>query len=265
MKRVIQNLALGGSMVLVMGCTALGKSESFTFIPDLPPDFTFDVTAEYVPATGETCSVPGGRNTHVGFNKNAKEYKSSIDIVLYRTVSGCPLMLNLVEVKLRGIIARSEKRSYTAYDYARFAVRPELMERSKGIFNAAGESGFYGRCQWLFRTIGPDRYITKILTCRNTDTQGNVTKSIPFTAYTLDQLPGKTVRLKIKLAEEEVPYMGGTWVKVHGGWKRCMGESFEDQDAFCHGNYKDFSTFRMLDERVCTIYPGCIENKDVTP
>ncbi|HDS1738128.1 TPA: hypothetical protein QEM55_005224, partial [Pseudomonas putida] len=102
MKRVIQNLALGGSMVLVMGCTALGKSESFTFIPDLPPDFMLDVTAEYVPATGETCSVPGGRNTHVGFNKNAKEYKSSIDIVLYRTVSGCPLMLDLVEVKLRG-------------------------------------------------------------------------------------------------------------------------------------------------------------------
>ncbi|HDS1738130.1 hypothetical protein [Pseudomonas sp. BP8] len=265
MKRVIQNLALGGSMVLVMGCSVLGKSESFTFIPDLPPDFTFDVTAEYVPATGETCSVPGGRNTHVGFNKIDREYKSSIDIVLYRTVSGCPLMLDLVEITITGVIGRSQKASYTAYHYARVGVYPELDERFKGTFNAAGESEFSGQCQWFFRTIGRKRTITKILTCRNTDTQGNVTKGLPFKAYTLDQLPGKTVRLKIKLAEEEKPGWGDNWVKVPGGWKRCMGERFEDSTAYCNGNYKDFSTFRMLDGRVCTIYPGCIENKDVTP
>ncbi|MEO6675763.1 MAG: hypothetical protein ABIO21_00180, partial [Pseudomonas sp.] len=79
------------------------------------------------------------------------------------------------------------------------------------------------------------------------------------------QLPGKTVRLKIKLADEEKPAWGDTWVEVPGGWKRCMGKGFEDQDAFCFGNYKDFSTFRMVDERVCTIYPGCTENKEETP
>lgn len=34
------------------------------------------------------------------------------------------------------------------------------------------------------------------------DEQGNVARSRPFTAYTLTQLPGKTVKLKIKLADE---------------------------------------------------------------
>jgi hypothetical protein len=44
-----------------------------------------------------------------------------------------------------------------------------------------------------------------------------------------------------------------------------MGEGFEDQRGYCNGNYKDFSTFRMVDERICTIYPGCTENKDESP
>ena len=95
--------------------------------------------------------------------------------------------------------------------------------------------------------------------------QRDVTQSMPFTAYSLDQLPGKTVRLKIKLAAEEEPAIGDTLVKVPGGWKRCMGDNFIDQYAFCYGNHKDFSSFKMVDERVCTIYPGCTENKDVTP
>ncbi len=265
MKRGIQSLTLGGCLVLAVGCTATGKLDTFTFTTDLPPDFTYDLKATYVPATGETCSVPSGRNTQLGFNNLNQEYKPSSEIVLHRTVSGCPLMLNFVEINVTGIIGRRQKRTYSAYDFAGFAVRPELLGRTKGTFNAAGESEFSGQCQWLFRTIGPKRYITKILTCRNTDTQGNVTQGHPFAAYTLDQLPGKTVRLKIKLAEEERPYMKDTWVKVAGGWKRCMGENFEDQYAFCYGNYKDFSTFRMVDERICTIYPGCTENKEVTP
>ncbi|PTS96708.1 hypothetical protein DBR24_18525, partial [Pseudomonas sp. HMWF006] len=73
------------------------------------------------------------------------------------------------------------------------------------------------------------------------------------------QLPGKTVRMKIDLAAEERPAIGKTWVKVPNGWKRCLGDNFEDQDAFCFGNHTDFSTFQMVDGRICTIYPGCTE------
>ena len=81
----------------------------------------------------------------------------------------------------------------------------------------------------------------------------------PVGAYTLDQLPGKTVKLKIKLADEEQPGWGDTWVKVPNGWKRCIGEGPEDQRGYCNGNYKDFSSFKMPDGRDCTIYPGCTE------
>jgi hypothetical protein len=262
-KRAIQGLALGSCLSLVLGCSALGKPESFTFIPDFPPDFKYELKAIYLPAKGQTCSLPGGRNFQVSFNKPDMEYEGTSEIELYRTVSECPMALNLVEIKVIGVFG--SERSNRSSGYAAFAVRTELLDRYKGTFNAAGEGKFSGECQWFFRTVGPKRYLIKILYCKNTDAQGNTSKSRPFTAYTLDQLPGKTVKLEITLTHEEEPYMGDTWVKVPDGWKRCMGKGFEDQHAFCYGNHKDFSTFRMVDERVCTIYPGCTENKEETP
>lgn len=263
MKRIIQCLTLGSFLFLTVGCSALGKSNSFTFVPDFPPDFKYELTANYVPAKGQTCTVPGGKGTQLGFNKVYMEYEATSEIPLYRTVSGCPLALNRVEIEVMGIFGPG--RGNRSYDDAVIAVRSELSDRNKGTFNAAGESEFLGGCQWAFRTVGPKRYLIKLLTCKKMDEQGNVGRGRPFTAYTLNQLPGKTVRLKIKLAEEEVPAIGDTWSKVPGGWKRCMGDNFEDQYAFCYGNHKDFSTFKMVDERTCTIYPGCTENKDETP
>ncbi|PWK44805.1 hypothetical protein [Pseudomonas sp. OV226] len=264
MKHTIQHLILTSCLALNVGCAATGKSDSFTFTPDFPPSFKFSVLATYVPAKGETCTVPGGKNTQLGFNMEGQEYKPAADIVLHRTVSGCPLALHLVEIKVTGIYGEDwgDRSSDTAW----IAVRNEALELSKGTFNAAGESQISGQCQWLFRTVGGLRRIVKILDCKNADAQGNLSKGHPFAAYTLDQLPGKTVRLKIKLAEEEKPAIGDTWVQVPGGWKRCMGDNFADQYAFCYGNYTDFSTFRMPDGRdTCTIYPGCTENKEVTP
>lgn len=263
MRGVFPRLILGGCLSLALGCSALGKSESFTFVPDFPPDFKYELTANYVPAKGQTCTVPGGKGTQLGFNKVYMEYEPTSEIPLYRTVSGCPLALNRVEIKITGIFGPG--RSNSSYDFASFAVRPELLERHMGTFNADGAGEFFGECQWAFRTVGPKRYLIKLLTCKKMDAQGNVARSRPFTAYTLTQLLGKTVRLKIQLAEQEKPAFGDTWVKVTDGWKRCMGKGFEDQDAFCFGNYKDFSTFRMVDERICTIYPDCTENKDETP
>ena len=262
-KRVIQSLTLAVALSLTVGCAAVGKRETFTFVPDFPPDFKYELTASYVPAQGQTCTVPGGKGTQLGFNKVYMEYEATSEIPLYRTVSGCPLALNRVEIEVTGIFG--PERSDRSTDYAAIAVRPELLERQMGTFNTDGEGEFSGECQWFFRTVGPKRYLIKILYCKKTDAQGNVAKGRPFTAYTLDQLPGKTVKLKITLAREEEPYMGDTWVKVPDGWKRCIGKGFEDQHAFCYGNHKDFSTFRMVDERICTIYPGCTENKEENP
>jgi hypothetical protein len=263
MKRIFQSMTLGSCLSLTLGCSALGKSDSFTFVPDFPPDFKYELKAIYLPAKGQTCTLAGGRNAQLGFNKLDMKYETTSEIELYRTVENCLVALNLVEIRITGIFG--PELSDRSSDYAVIAVRSELLDRNKGTLNAAGIGEFSGECQWFFRTVGPKRYLIKILYCKKTDPQGNIAKGRPFTAYTLDQLPGKTVKLKITLARKEEPYMGDTWVKVPDGWKRCMGKGFEDQDAFCFGNHKDFSSFRMVDERICTIYPGCTETKDETP
>ena len=93
-KRVIRRLVLGSCLALTVGCSAIGKSDTFTLTADLPPDFYYKATAIYIPAKGESCTVPGGRNTHVVFNRKwSKEYQQNSEVELFRTVSGCPLSL----------------------------------------------------------------------------------------------------------------------------------------------------------------------------
>ncbi|WP_097303903.1 hypothetical protein [Pseudomonas chlororaphis] len=264
MNRTLQSLILISSLALVQGCAALGKSNSFTLTADLPPDFAYVASVYYVPAKEQTCTVPRADNLVPQFNREWRtEYKPDAQIEIRRTRKGCELVVDHVELEINATYGKDW--GDLGREYARVSVRTELPEAVKGTFDAAGKSEFSGQCQWLFRTSGKPRVLRKILDCKKIDADGEALKSRPFAAYTLDELPGKTVKMKIKLADEERPYMKDTWVKVPGGWKRCMGENFEDQDAFCFGNYKDFSTFTMYDGRSCTIYPGCTEDKEVTP
>lgn len=244
-------------MGMLLGCVA-SAPDSFTFTADLPPGFVYQAVAKYEPDTGETCSVPDGRNTAVGYNLQWREnYVAASEIAIRRTVRGCPLVIRKIDLEI--YFAYGKDRGDFASDYAAVAIRGELEEKYKGTFNETGESRFYGQCQWLFRTMGPYRRIVKLLDCKKTDELGALARGRPFAAYTLDQLPGKTVRMKIDLAAEERPAIGKTWIKFPNGWKRCMGDNFEDQYAFCFGNHTDFSTFQMVDGRICTIYPGCTE------
>ncbi|AIS15114.1 lipoprotein [Pseudomonas chlororaphis subsp. aurantiaca] len=257
MTRTVKSLLLGSGMALVAGC-AIGQSESFTFTADLPPNFAYYAIAKYAPAEGETCTVTLDDNPYLGFNREWRtEYKPEHKVPIYRTVKGCRLAIYKIDLEINATYGKD--RGDFSGDTTAIAIRKELEEKYKGAFDAAGESSIDGKCQWSFRTVGPKRYIRKLLECKKVDAQGMVTKGRPVGGYTLDQLPGKTVKLKIKLADEEKPSIGDTWVKVPGGWKRCMGKSFEDQYAFCFGNYKDFSTFRMPDGKQCSIYPGCTE------
>jgi hypothetical protein len=258
MMQPLKTILLVGCMALAAGC-ATGPSESFIFTADLPPHFTYEAVAKYAPAKGEDCTV---KKPNVGYNQrwrlDYKEiYKLDSEIPIYRTVEGCRLSIYRIELDIYGTYGKSY--GDFSSDSAMIIIREQWEEPYKGVFDTAGESAINGQCQWLFRTIGPDRYITKLVVCKKVDDQGTVTKGRPVGAYTLDQLPGKTVKLKIKLADEERPGWGDTWVKVPNGWKRCMGKGFEDQDAYCFGNHKDFSSFLMPDGRSCTIYPGCTE------
>ena len=258
MTRRFKALFLGCGMALIAGC-GFGNSESFTFTADLPPDFTYQALAQYVPAKGETCTA---KKPHVGYNQRWRQdyketYKLDTKFPIYRTTEGCQLVIYRIELDIYG--SYGEDRGNFGKYSAAVAIREHFDEKTKGVFDTSGTSTFNGQCQWLFRTVGPKRYIRKLLDCKNIDNLGMITKGRPVGAYTLDQLPGKTVKLKIKLADEEIPGWGDTWVKVPNGWKRCIGEGLEDQRGYCNGNYKDFSSFLMPDGRSCTIYPGCTE------
>jgi hypothetical protein len=248
--------SLGCYLAFAAGCTQ--QPNTFTFTADLPPDFAYVAAVYYVPAKGETCTVETRDNLAPVFNNAWRtEYKPDSEIIIRRTRNGCPLVVSRIELDINATYGKT-RRDFGG-DTAGVVIRDELEEQYKRTFNEAGESTFYGQCQWLFRTSGKPRILRKILDCKKTDAQGELGRGRPFSAYTLDQLPGKTVRMRIKLADEERPAIGNTWVKVPNGWKRCMGDNFEDQYAFCFGNFKDFSGFQMPDGKQCTIYPGCTE------
>jgi hypothetical protein len=257
MKRIAGIAGVGFCLALVTGCST-GQPDTFTFTADLPPDFAYVAAVYYVPAEGETCTVETKDNLAPVFNHEwRKEYKPDSEIEIRITRKGCPLVVRRIKLEINS--AYGKDRGDFGRERAVVVIRNELEEQYKGTFSEIGESVFYGQCQWLFRTAGAQRRIVKILDCKTTNEQGETGGGRPFAAYTLDQLPGRTVKMKITLADEERPAIGDTWIKVPNGWKRCMGDNFEDQYAFCFGNHKDFSHFKMVDGRVCTIYPGCTE------
>jgi len=256
--RLITGIAgVGCCLALISGCSS-GRPNIFTFTADLPPNFAYVAAVYYVPAEGETCTVETKDNLAPVFNDQWRtEYKPDSEIEIRITRKGCPLVVRRIELEINS--AYGKDRGDFGRESAVVVIRQELKEQSKGTFSEAGESVFYGQCQWLFRTSGKPRILRKILDCKASDENGERKRGRPYSAYTLDQLAGKTVKMKIKLADEEKPGWGDTWVKVPGGWKRCLGKGFEDERAYCDGNYTDFSTFKMVDGRVCTIYPGCTE------
>jgi hypothetical protein len=257
MTRIFKGGVLGSCMALVAGCV-MGKSESFTFTADLPPNFAYYAVAKYAPAKGETCTVTLDDNPYLGFNREWRTaYKPESEIPIYRTVKGCRLAIYKIDLEINAIYG-TDYGDFSG-DTTAVIIREELKTQYKGTFDTNGESAIKGQCQWLFRTQGPKRRLSKGLDCKKIDDQGVVTKGRPVGAYTLDQLPGKTVRLKINLANVERPSIGNTWLSFPNGWKRCMGTGMEDQYAFCRKNQKDFSTFLMPDGKQCSIYPGCTE------
>ena len=194
----------------------------------------------------------------MGYNRHwRKDYKNESTVALRRTVSGCPLVISSIRLKIYSIYG--EDRNDYSSDNATVVVREVIPAEFKKEFTPAGVSVFHGRCKLHFRTMGKTRVLRKILICKDTDANGNLTLYNPWAPYALNQLAGKTVQIKITIDKEEEPYMKDTWIKVPNGWKRCMGKSFEDQSAFCYGNYRNFSGYIMPDGKQCIIYPGCTE------
>ncbi|QVM92867.1 hypothetical protein JYG34_07500 [Pseudomonas entomophila] len=244
-------------ITLMIGCTEK-ESNTFTLIGELPAHFSYSASTVYVPDPEKDCSVTDWRRTMPSFNQNWREAYNPVAVVeIRKVIKGCQMVLRQIKITINATYG--EKFHQQHGDSANIGTYLTLEEKYRRTLQSGTEDTFYGVCQWLFRTAGEDRRIRKILDCKKDNERGEKGRGKPFAAYTLDQLPGKIIRMNLRLADTERPYFKDTWIEFPNGWKRCLGEGMADLHAYCWGNHTDFSEFIMPDGRLCTIYPGCKE------
>ncbi|SKA96335.1 hypothetical protein SAMN05421862_110185 [Pseudomonas extremaustralis] len=234
----------------VSGCSLL-QTESFNFQAELPENFTISATTYYDAASGESC--PG----HKVIKSDQPKGTQLIELKLPLTekVKGCSRVLKSVVLNIKG---RWGKRELDIdMQTAALSIRDEPTETTRP-FPASGPLVFLGQCQWFFRTMGPYRYIVKVLECRALDANGVVQKSLMGGSMLRDGLAGRTVKLVLTEAKEEEPYFDRYWIKTMSGWKPCKGNWGRDIEELCVSP-PQFKPFKMPDGRDCTVYPNCTE------
>jgi len=255
----LRTVFLIGIIIATAGCSVT-QTENVILETKLPPSFSLHGTASYEPAIGETCTLPSRKGRNVPgkkfFDQELQEQAqtASFKVPLTDKANGCPLVLKSFEFMLEG--QYGPRAVDIGRAYARLSFRNQISTSTPPTITSPLPV-FKGQCQWFFRTIGSNRYIVKLLKCRSVDDYGKVENSSVGGALQRDQVSGKTVKLDFELSKEEQPAVGDNWVRFPNGWKRCMGESLEDQYAFCRGNTTDFKPFKMPDGRDCTVYPSC--------
>jgi hypothetical protein len=251
------------ALAFAAGGCVFAPAQSFTLQAEVPADFRVKVDAYYEPASGETCQAPPRQRGKVAPNRKffTSEYQNvartaEFQIPLTTRADGCPLVLSSLRLNLDA--KWGTRWSDIGGDFASLSFR-DVLGADSPAYPASGTQEFQGQCQWLFRTAGPKQAIIKILHCRAVDAEGQMVKRMAGGFLQRDQLPSRTVRMVLRMATEERPFGRDTWIRFPQGWKRCLGESFEDQDAFCRGNTTAFKSFKMPDGRECTVYPNCTE------
>ncbi|QXH69277.1 hypothetical protein [Pseudomonas asgharzadehiana] len=258
MNRQVLGVLFALGITGLFGC--VGRPvDSFTLEVDLPANFKLKTAANYRPATGETCTLPQRRGKRPERKVFFTDYtpvahRLSYQLPLTETVNGCPLVLRGVEFD---VYAKWGSRdSDLDGDLGSIAI----LDRSDIHSSEMPDSGVQqlpGQCQWLFRTVGPKQAIIKLLKCNSLDALGQLQKTPIGGLAQRDQLAGKTLRMALRVIDEEAPAIDDNWVAVPDGWKRCKGKSFEDPYAFCNGNVTDFKPIKMPDGRTCEVYPSC--------
>ncbi|MGF6208474.1 hypothetical protein [Pseudomonas frederiksbergensis] len=255
---LVRVVAIGLGTIGATGC-AVAQQDSFTLITELPPGFGIKGEASYVPRMGENCTVPprSGKNypgkQFFEQELNDEAQTAHFEVPLTSNEGGCPLVLKSFgyEVDAKYGAARLNLgRDYTGISF---------QDGSEDTLTPPLPTTLQKQCEWLFRTVGTNRYIAKILKCKSAATPEQANGTVAEGPLQRAQLAGKTIKVVFSVAKEEQPYMGDTWVKFPEGWKRCMGKSLDDPYAFCRGNTTDFKPFKMPDGRECTIYPNCTE------
>ena len=234
----------------VSGCSLL-QTESFNFQAELPENFTISATTYYDAASGESC--PGHKVVKSDQPKGTQLIE--LKLPLTEKVKGCSRVLKSVVLNIKG---RWGKRDLDiGLQRGALSIRDEPTETTRP-FPASGPLVFLGQCQWFFRTMGPYRYIVKVLECRALDANGVVQKSLMGGSMLRDGLAGRTVKLVLTEAKEEEPYFDRYWIKTMSGWKPCKGNWGRDIEELCVSP-PQFKPFKMPDGRDCTVYPNCTE------
>ena len=251
----VQTACLGAFALLISGCS-MTPPKTFTFQADVPENFTVTGTGNYIPAPGETCTGRSGKPFRVGRLHFKPEQPNTAHQVEFKVPltdneHGCSSVLHSLKLTIEG--RWGPGREHTSQESANFSISNETSQQ------ASTPQVFEGQCQWLFRTMGPYRYIVKIPMCRALNANGDMEKRMIGGRLHRDQLADSTVKLVLSVAKEEEPAVGDNWVKFPTGWKRCMGKGLDDRYGFCRGNTTDFKPFKMPDGRDCTVYPNCTE------
>ena len=248
--QLLRVLFVSAMAVVVSGCSMM-QTESFTFQADMPENFTINPVAYYASASGDSCSSKNRIQSGQSIETRPVEFK----LPLTDTTRGCSMVLTNVVLHIEGQWGKRELDM--SLQRAGLSIRDEPTENLRP-FPTSGPLVFQGQCQWFFRTMGPYRYIVKILECRALDANGVVQKSLAGGALQRDQLAGKTVKLILREAKEEQPYFDRYWIKTNSGWKPCKGNWGRDIEELCV-TPPQFKPFKMPDGRDCTVYPNCTE------
>ncbi|AOZ13350.1 hypothetical protein AA042_12325 [Pseudomonas lundensis] len=256
MKPNLRAWLLSTSMSLLTGCS-LTPPKTFTFQADVPENFTVTGTGNYIPAPGETCTGRSGKPFRVGrlhFKPDQPKTAHQVEfkVPLTDNEHGCSSVLHSLKLTIEG--RWGPGREHTSQESANFSISDETSQQ------ASTPQVFEGQCQWLFRTMGPYRYIVKIPMCRALNANGDMEKRMIGGRLHRDQLADSTVRLVLSVAKEEEPYFNRYWIKTAAGWKPCKGNWGRDIEELCVSP-PQFKNFKMPDGRDCPVYPNCTEQE----
>ena len=256
MKPNLRAWLLSTSMSLLTGCS-MTPPKTFTFQADVPENFTVTGTANYKPAPGETCISPSGEAFTTGslfFKPEQPKTAHQVEFKVPLTDDdhGCSMVLRGLKLTIEGQWGPRELDM--GQETASFSVSDEPSGQTPVA------QVFKGQCQWLFRTMGPYRYIVKIPKCRALNTNGEIQKRMMGGRLHRDELADSTVKLVLSVAKEEEPYFNRYWIKTTSGWKPCKGNWGRDIEELCVSP-PQFKNFKMPDGRDCTVYPNCTEQE----
>ncbi|MDY7562610.1 hypothetical protein QN382_20150 [Pseudomonas sp. 10B1] len=252
----LRYLTLGIFVMLAASCKT-SAPESFKLKTAMPANFRLNALASYAPATGETCTAKRRTPTRFPFKSELQEAAHTVefDIPLAKIADSCPLVLKNIKLDIRGQYGPDREDGDSDFAWLSFLDSPaDNTTDDPGLIDKL----FNGQCQWLFRTMGPNRYLAKILRCRAEAENGQVLLRAAGGTFQRDRLARKIIDISFNIAREEEPYFEKSWLKTPLGWKACTGRWGSKNEEYCT-TPPHFMEFKMPDGKACFIYPSCAE------